>query len=137
MNALNERRPLCAAILAVTLVSCVGVAWASESPEPWDRLGVVASSDPNELRWDLAQKFKFDWDSVELSAKMVKGGIPYAAAHTFTIDMRVGILNAERLVTIDVNRPEIVEVYDSDGRIVEYLRDPVLPVRRYEERGWY
>jgi len=93
------------------------------------------SQDPNDLRWDLADGFEFDWDSAELSARVLKGGTANTGVHTLTIDMRVGILDAEGLATVDANRPEVLAVCDGNGYSVESLRDAVF-ARQYEERGW-
>lgn len=98
---------------------------------------VVASGEPNDLRWDLAAGFEFSWDAVELSSKVLANDTVSTGTHTLAIDVRIGILDTKRVVAVDVNRPEISEVYDGDGRIVEYLPDPVLQVRRYEQNGWY
>lgn len=138
MTRLGQRNRLRAAVLAATIIGCgiAQVGWTGETQKSTDESTVAVSQDPNVLRWDLAEGFGVVWDSVELSATVRKGYTPNVGVCTLTIDMRVDILNSDGLITIDVNRPEVSEVYDGDGRIVEHVHDPVLPVRRYEEAGW-
>jgi len=96
----------------------------------------MTSEDANQLQWDLGDKFEFDWDSVELSSKVLKSGTSSTGACTLTISMRVRILDAKGLATIDVNRPEVIEVLDENGEAVRRVPEQLYPVRCYEENGW-
>jgi hypothetical protein len=140
MRAFSERCRLLMAFLIGAILG--GVVQAAVVPTESDRENphaqpVTASADPNELRWDLAKGFEFDWESVELSSEMLKDSTVNGETRTLTIHVKVGILDAKGLISVDVNTPEVSEVYDDDGRMVEHFPNSVSPVRRYEQSGWY
>lgn len=98
---------------------------------PW-----AVSADPNALRWDMADGFVFDWESVELSSKVLKVASPNAEVYTLAISIKVLVGDPRQLVTIDIERPEVFDVRDEDGRMVEYQPGDPCPVRRYELAEW-
>lgn len=127
-------------VAAGTLVcaSIVGgrLAPTAAAAEQGNTARAEAAIDANELRWDLARGFEFDWEAAEVSAKVLKGDVPDANGVMLTISMRVKILDATGWITIDVNRPGVFEVLDENGRPVDCQPSELLSVRRYEKNGW-
>jgi hypothetical protein len=122
----------------VVICGCIAQACAAASAGGAENSSAppTVSVDPNEFRWDLAPGFEFDWDSVELSAKVPKGGSGEVTELALAISMKVKIVGEAGWVSIDVNRPVIHEALDGDGRAVECLPGESYPVRLYEMNGW-
>jgi hypothetical protein len=99
-------------------------------------LGAV-SADPNDLRRDLAKAFKFDWESAELSAKVVKGADPNAPLRTVIISVSLAIWDFKGLIILDVNCPGIRQVLDRDGKSVQYQVVQSDQTRCYDHRNWH
>ena len=93
-------------------------------------------AEPNDLRWDLAEKFEFRWTSAELSAKVVNGASSSLVERTLIISGVLGILDDEGVVSIDVNDPAIIEVLDRDGNAVQYQANQSSSARCYQGLGW-
>jgi len=107
--------------------------------------GGEINTDPNELRWDLAEAFEFNWTSAELSAKAdnpAQDGQPDSDADVpvRTIAVSVSItwnpLKADGLVIVDIATPQICEVVDGEGEIVECQSAQSDLWRCYDDFGW-
>jgi hypothetical protein len=97
----------------------------------------AASAEPNDLRWDLAKAFGFDWESTELWTKVLKGVDPNTPTWTLVLSIRPGILNSKRLVVIDVNNPAISQIRDEHGNDIKCRPGKTVDVRGYQHKGWY
>jgi hypothetical protein len=97
---------------------------------------LVAASEPNDLRWDLAGDFVFDWDSVEISATATKGADSNSNWRTLTISARLAMLPGElgdEAVGIDVNSPGIIELLDQNGGTVQWQPVKSSTARSYQQ----
>jgi len=132
MEALSERVGLRAAVLAVVFIGCAIGRAGESSGGP----AAIAAEDPNELRWDLASGFDFDWDSVELSGKTLKGTDPRAAARSLIISAAIKILDTNDLVGVDTTCLGIVSVRDENNDEVRCLSREYRFLHRYEQVRW-
>ena len=98
---------------------------------------VVVSGDSNDLRWDLAKTFKFDWKSAELSATVTRGDDPDAPVRILSVSVKLDILDMTRLVIVDMNSVGIREVLDQDGNATPYQAVQSDQTRRYDNRNWH
>ncbi len=99
-------------------------------------------SEPNDVRWDLAEGFAFAWDSVELSAKSLNPAQNAEAdssvsERTLTIYGTLDILDANDLVAMHIEDPVIFAVRDADGNDVALELAPPQRVRQYEELKYF
>jgi hypothetical protein len=132
--------------IAIVLLGFIASGASTPSTPPAPK-----SADTNDLRWDLAKKFRFEWQSVELSAKSVKGEDPNARARTLVVSvghefvdvnnrgwfMPGQVVGPEGLVTIDVNSPQIIEAMDEAGTPIECHAAYSAEDRKYQESGWW
>ena len=123
-------------LLCATIITSLGaVAAGADAVAGTEAVSILG--DPNDLRWDLAEPFKFDWESAESSAKIVQGADPDAPVRTVTISARLTILDFSGLVILDMNSPGIRGVLDQDGNPVECETVESDQSRRYDARNWY
>jgi hypothetical protein len=109
---------------------------APMATDAWGRSTLIAASEPNDFRWDIAEHFVFDWDSVEISATATKGGDPNPNWRTLTISARLGMLLPDglgELVGIDVNDPGIIELLDQSGAVVPSQPIKSITTRSYQQ----
>jgi hypothetical protein len=131
--------------LCVILIGC-GFSWMAWAYEGGDCLGgsaVAAATDTNDLRWDLAESFTFAWESVEFSARIARSGEddvvgPDASTQTVSISVSVhwDLQKARNLVILDVNAPQVYEMYDEEGNRIEYQNAQSDQRRHYEDSQW-
>jgi hypothetical protein len=101
-------------------------------------------AEPNDLRWDLAQEFEFNWESVRVSASAsnpARDSRADANTPTWTVAVSVSVswnpLRTGGLVIIDTSAPQIRELLDENGRIVECQSGQSDRSRGYDDFGWY
>jgi hypothetical protein len=138
MRKLCERSWLCPVAGTIMLLGFIAVG-ADTVADPTDTASVPLAPVPadfNDLRWDLAKGFAFEWDSAELSAKVLRGADPNGPVRTITISARVDTFT-EGLVSIDVDTAGIVEALDEHGIAVNHQPDPLYAWRHYLEDGWW
>ncbi len=100
--------------------------------------GGESTSDPN---WVLAERFRFTWDSVELSSRVTNPDASENAelvVPTRAVDISVAleILDTNDLVAMYVERPQILSVVDGLGRPVQCVPQGTSGVRAYERVEW-
>lgn len=97
-------------------------------------------AEPNDLRWDLAGKFEFLWDSARSTIRVVnpdasgKMGSPVPLA-TLAVSVQLGILDTNNLLAVDVNDPVIFAVTDDNQSALQYQADPLDDTRKYHRVG--
>ncbi|MEN6429175.1 MAG: hypothetical protein ABFE13_27825 [Phycisphaerales bacterium] len=141
----KARERLCVAVLAVTVIACgvTWVGWASETPESHGGSKLTALAEPNDLRWDLAEAFTFSWQTTELTAKITNSSAEVTSKsgtveRIISVSVDVGWnLKAKGLVIIDVNAPQVYELLDEDGNVIEYENAQSDQYRRYEDYPYY
>jgi len=99
---------------------------------------VPVSSDPNRVRWDLADRFRVVCDSTALSSRAAiltkDGRLDYGATErTISISVKLDILDAEKLVGVDVVNLGILAVQDENGQSVLYSKSLYGSQRQYQE----
>jgi hypothetical protein len=144
-------------LLTLTTIAAVGLGFGTAAGQGGSdrKLADVPVLSPlydaNGLGWDLAKKFRFDWQSVALSAKNTKGGDPRASVRVLTVSVGLGFIDVnhpagfmpgqvvapEGLVTIDVNSPQIMEALDEAGTPVDCQAAYPAEHRQYQKSGWY
>jgi len=102
------------------------------------------TEDPNDLRWDFAEAFKFDWNSVTVSIKAANSALDSGLGaevpvRTISVSASVDFSPAktEGLVIIDVDRPQVYKVIGGEGRTVEWQSTQSDTVRCYQDFGWH
>ena len=123
-------------LLCATIITSLG-AVAAGADAVADTEAVSILDDPNDLRWDLAEPFKFDWESTELSIRIVQEADSVISVRTLTIAVGLAILDFHGSVILDTNGPGIREVLDQDGNPVECETVESDQSRRYDARNWY
>jgi hypothetical protein len=139
MRKWRKRSWLCPLAVTMMLLGFIAVG-ADTIADPTDTASVplaAASADSNDLRWDLARAFQFDWVSAELSAKVVPGADANAPARTVIVSVGLTVLDVKGLVILDMNSPGIIQVLDQRGNPVEYQAARSDQTRRYDSRSWY
>ncbi len=98
------------------------------------------SGEPNGLRFDLADRFKFLWSSAELSVQTVnpvgsedpqmQGG-----GSRLTVSVKLSILNTEGLLALDVDNPVVFAVLNAHGGHMAWQGNPLDDLRQYHRVG--
>lgn len=96
------------------------------------------TGDPNEAKWDVAERFASVWDSVEVSAQVFNPSYMgprdlYECGRSITVVGKVHVLDVNDLVGMQVVDPDVLQVVDSDGNDVAWAPLPWRPVRQYQE----
>ncbi len=95
-------------------------------------------NDPNA---DLEERFRFTWDSVELSTKIENPGTSEDAkamvpTRTFDIPVTLDILDANDLIAMYVDEPQILYVADGTGAPVKWTAQQTQSARAYQRVKW-
>jgi len=95
------------------------------------------AGDPNEAMWNVAERFAFVWDSVEVSAQAFNPSYTgprdlYECGRSITVVGKVHVLDVNDLVGMQVVDPDVLEVVDSDGNDVAWAPFPWRPLRQYQ-----
>jgi len=95
-------------------------------------------AEPNDLRWDLAEKFAFVWNSAELSSTVTnsigsdnEGSL--GAAHTLTIFVSLDVLDSNDLVAMEVSNPVLFAMADGSGSVIGIQAGETDGIREYQE----
>jgi hypothetical protein len=99
------------------------------------------STGPNELRWDLADKFKPACESTTASSRIVisaRGGLANGSVgeRTLSISCKLDILDTNDLVALDVIDLGIMRLRDENDKDVQFLRNQYQFVRQYQPVRW-
>ncbi len=114
-------------ILGMMLLCCIAAVDAS---------GDQPNVEPNDLRWDLAEKLEFQWTTADLSTKVIRDDVANRVERRLTISGRLGVLDVEGLVTIEWEPPWILSVSDARGNAVPCEFEQWPAGRWYETNGW-
>ncbi len=71
--------------------------------------------EPNDLRWDLADNFEFQWTTVDLSTKVIRGDVFDSYERTLTITGELRLFDNEGLVSFEQEQPRVLSVSDGQG----------------------
>jgi len=123
-------------LLPVVLIYLViGIGTAGETLGAW-------GDDPNDLRWDLARRFGFTVESVQMSSTLdltQDGALSETARRVLTLSVGIRMLDSNDLAALDVDDPTILEVLGADGKTVGRLVRPFPPIYKpvdlYVEAG--
>lgn len=96
------------------------------------------AGDPNEIGWDVTDRFAFVWDSVEVSSQVFNPSYTgvrdlYECQRRLTVVGKIHVLDSNDLVGMQVNDPTVLQVIGSDGNDVTWTPLPLCPLRQYQE----
>lgn len=120
--------------VAVMLMPCCSAISAASST-------YQVRAEPNDLYWNLGQGFDFAWDSggvaFALAGAVSEDDTPCEPVPLLCISARLGILDVNDLVAMDVANPVVFGIEDGNGNPVAWQGAEPRPddVRTYERVG--
>lgn len=122
-----KRGNTCLCTFVVAVLVCTG------------RIGLSQGQDG--LRHDLAKKFGFTWEAVELSARLKNTAgsdtvDPNALSRDLTISVHLDIRDRTGLVGMAVDNARILEVLDGQGKVVQRIPDASERMRQHMKVGY-
>jgi hypothetical protein len=118
------------------LEMCAVAAAVALSGAPAGAETYLLCAEPNDLRWDLADRLKFRWSWAELSARAVNPAAdgkpdPRASGPKLTISAGLTVYVSEGRLSVDVANPVVFEALAENGKPLAWQEYPPGDVRRY------
>jgi hypothetical protein len=97
-------------------------------------------TEPNDLRWDFAERFAFMWDSVQVSMKRVNYSdstkpTPGENLTKLSVSVSFNILDTTGLLAVDASNPVVFAALDEDGSPVQWRGATPDNSRHYDRIG--